>query len=169
MIHPSTRTFCPLASSPSRHTAALMSQFHPAQGTKHLCAVWTGSLARPWQITQKQSLAQEPVHSPSPHTEHRVSLSLDTCKLSASHFHSKVKPKHMFNCGSAKSSSICQQRTGARQLATTLSNIIPGSYRTHYAPRQRDKGVCSGFYPPLHPPSSLFLEAYLSVSRPWES
>lgn len=42
------------------------------------------------------------------HTSNRVSLSLDTYKLSASNFHPKVKPKHMYNWAPAKPSSICQ-------------------------------------------------------------
>lgn len=96
-VHPGPGTFCPLASSPSQLIAALVSHLRPARGMNHLCEVWTGSLAQPWQIVQKQSLAQEPLHSPSPHTEHRVSLSLDTYKLSAFNFRPNVKPEHTYN------------------------------------------------------------------------
>lgn len=163
LVHPGARTFCPLAPSPSRPTTALMSRFHPAQGMKHLREVWTGSLAQPWQIMQKQRLAQEPLHPPSPHTEHRASLSPDTYKLAASKFHPKVKPKHMSNCSSAKSSSICQRRTGARPPATTPSNTTLGAAGPT---GPHDKGTQgSALVFPTSPPSLFPLLRSLSVGE----
>lgn len=108
LVRPGAGTFCPLASSPldpQQHSSLSSRQpegrdvsARPGWGVWHSCG---------------REGSNRPGFFQPVHTWNRVFLSLDAYRLSASDFQPKVKPKCMYDCASAKSSSLCQLRPGA--------------------------------------------------------